>query len=323
MSFWKNRPKHISEYVALRVVAGVVRPLPYPLALAIGWGIAWFGFHIVRWRRAEALRRIHEVFGAEFPAARARRIAWISARNLCFGAIDALRLPGITRPWVERHTDYADVERLRTVTRQSGAILVVPHTGSWDLAGVAAHLFGLPMFIIVGHQKNPLVDSYLNRMRGITGIETIPRDSSALRGSIKRLKEGKMLTIMTDLRSRTPGVKANFLGKEANLVAGMGMFARMAGVPIVPAVVTRRGWTHHVWRVSDPIHPDLSLDRDEDIRRMTQYVMDIFDRAIRAEPEQYFWYNKRWVLDPLEEKAEERGPKSEVSGQPPSVSPER
>jgi KDO2-lipid IV(A) lauroyltransferase len=137
-------------------------------------------------------------------------------------------------------------------------------------------------------------------MRGTTGIETIPRDSTALRGTIRRLKDGKMLTFMTDLRSKTPGVKVNFLGKEANLVAGMGMFARMADVPIIPAVVTRRGWTHHVWRVFDPVYPDASLERDADVQRMTQYVMNIFDAAIRAEPEQYFWYNKRWVLDPID-----------------------
>jgi lauroyl/myristoyl acyltransferase len=47
------------------------------------------------------------------------------------------------------------------------------------------------------------------------------------------------------------------------------------------------------------VYSDPGLDKAEDCRRITQRVMDIFDAAIRAQPEQYFWYNKRWVLDPL------------------------
>lgn len=299
MSFWKNRPKHIAEYFALRLVGGAVRALPYRMALGVGWWIAALGFFVARWRRAEACRRIREVFGDRYSAAEVRSIAWHSFRDFIFSAVEALRLPGINRAWVEAHTDYADVEKVRTAAAGKGAILVVPHMGSWEMAGVAAQRFDLPMFFIVGHQKNPLTDAYINRMRGSTGIETIPRDSSALRSAVKKLKEGKILAFMTDLRSKTPGVKVQFLGKEANVVAGMGMFARMAGVPIVPVVVKRRGWTFHVWKAHPPIAPDPALDRDEDIRRMTQYVMDIFDAAARSDPGQYFWYNKRWVLDPL------------------------
>ena len=45
--------------------------------------------------------------------------------------------------------------------------------------------------------------------------------------------------------------------------------------------------------------PDPALPKEQDWLRMTQAVIDLYDAAIRAAPEQYFWYNKRWVLDPL------------------------
>jgi len=32
---------------------------------------------------------------------------------------------------------------------------------------------------------------------------------------------------------------------------------------------------------------------------MMQKLVSIFDAEIRANPEQYFWFNKRWVLDPI------------------------
>jgi KDO2-lipid IV(A) lauroyltransferase len=180
-----------------------------------------------------------------------------------------------------------------------GAILVVPHSGNWDLAAVGANLFALPIFLIVGRQKNPLADAWLNRMRRVTGLELIPKDSSVLKRVVRKLRDGKVLAFMTDLRSRTPGVRVRFLGKEANLVGGMALFARQADVPIFPAVITRIGWTRHRWEFHPPIHPDPAVPKEQDWTRMTQQVMDIFERSIRAEPEQYFWYNKRWVLEPL------------------------
>jgi lauroyl/myristoyl acyltransferase len=68
-------------------------------------------------------------------------------------------------------------------------------------------------------------------------------------------------------------------------------------------VVLREGWTRHRWRLVDAVYPDPALDKQADWQRMTQAVIDHFDAAIRDHPDQYFWYNKRWVLDPLEPEA--------------------
>lgn len=296
-----HRPKHIIEYAALRIVAFVVSVLPERCALAIGWVLAWIGHHIVRFRAVEARRRIREVFGDRLSPRDVRRCAWVSFRNTVFNAIEVMRMPKVTREWVDAHIEQDGIERVADLAKSGkGSILVVPHTGNWDLSGVAAQTFGVPMFFVVGKQRNLLVDAWLNRMRGITGIETIPRDSSVLKKVIKNLREGKVLAFMTDLRSKTPGVQVRFLGKTANVVGGMGLFARQADVPIFPVVVTRVGWTRHRWRFHEPIYPDPTQEKSADWQRMTQRVMDIYDAAIRAEPEQYFWYNKRWVLDPLE-----------------------
>jgi lauroyl/myristoyl acyltransferase len=48
------------------------------------------------------------------------------------------------------------------------------------------------------------------------------------------------------------------------------------------------------------------MDKDDDIRRMTVSVLKIIEDAIMEQPEQWFWYNKRWVLDPIEETKEQK-----------------
>ena len=72
--------------------------------------------------------------------------------------------------------------------------------------------------------------------------------------------------------------------------------AREAGVPILTAEVLRRGWVRHEWRITGRVESDPRLDEAEDRRRIMQAVMDRLGESVRAHPENYFWFNKRWVL---------------------------
>jgi lauroyl/myristoyl acyltransferase len=296
----KYRPKHIAEYILLKGVAGVVCVLPHRAALCVGWVLAFLAFHVVRFRRTAAERRIRLVVGDAPSRREVRRIAWVSLRNTFFNAMELARTPRMTRGWLERAVDIRGGEVLRARAKEGGGlVLAVPHTGNWDQAGSGMGLLGFPIFMITGVQKNPLADAFMNRMRFATGVEGVPRGSHALRRALHRLKKGMFLAIMPDLRSRTKALDIAFLGGRANLPEGMALFARMGNVPIYPAIVTREGWARHRWVLCDPVRPDPGVERGQDLQRMTQQVMDVFDRAIRERPDQYFWYNKRWVLDPL------------------------
>jgi len=293
--------KHVVEYAALRAVSGLACAVPYRVALGMAWLIAWLAFYVFRFRVADAKHRIREVFAGRFCNREVNRIAWVSLRNTAFGGIEMMRIPRTSDDWCRNAYDRAALERcVRTIGDGAGAVFALPHTGNWEMAGIAAKACGVPVFYITGHQKNPLADAWMNRVRGCTGIETIPRDSSVLKKVIRNLKKGKILAMLTDLRARAPALPVHFLGKEANLVGGTGMFARQADVAVYPVIVRREGWTRHTWEFCEPVRPDPNLAKKEDWLRITRHVIDLFDAAIRAQPEQFFWYNKRWVLDPLD-----------------------
>jgi KDO2-lipid IV(A) lauroyltransferase len=296
------RPRHLVEYGLLRSITAILGLLPYRLALILAWSVAGLLYVLGRARVREAERRIREVFGATLNETAVRRIAWCSLRNVCFNVVEIIRLPRLTRAWVDAHIDPGTLLALRAshLKPGQGSIFVIPHMGNWDLAGVGGSLFDIPVFVVAARQRNPLTDAYLNRMRAGQGMEVVMRDDHVVKRVLRALKKGQTLAFLTDLRSRTPGMRVQFLGKEANLVAGLGLFARQAGVPVFPGYVRREGWTRHVWHFEEPIWPDLSLSKEADWQRITQKTMDLFERAIRQYPEQYFWYNKRWVLDPLE-----------------------
>jgi KDO2-lipid IV(A) lauroyltransferase len=298
----KYRLKHIVEYAALRGVAGVVRVLPYRAALGVGWVLAVIGFHGVRFRRREAERRIRDVFGDRFSDREVRRIAWLSLRNLIFTAVDIIRTPFTTTESIARMSDYNEIARVLEANRATGrgAICALPHMGAWELPGRAMLLRGLPFFSVAGKQRNPLFDQYLNATREQGGMPITMRGSSTLRTIITRLKAGGILALLPDVRMRTEAVSVAFLGKQANIAVGMASFARHAGVPIYPVIMTRVGWARHVGKIHAPILSDPSLDKPADIQHMTQQVMDVVTQAIYDDPGQWFWYNKRWVLEPVE-----------------------
>lgn len=298
----RYRLKHVCEYVFLRTVGAVLRLLPYRGALSVGYLIAWLAFHVFKYRVREAKERVRAVFGDRFSEREIRRITWLSWRDFIFYAVDLMRLSLMSMEWIKSHViDYQDPKRIMQEHCRSGkgAILAIPHMGAWVVGATAMQFFGVPVFFITGRQKNPLVDAYLNRLRGSTGIATVQRGSSLLRSVIRRLRNGEVVAFLPDVRKPTDGVRVEFLGKEANVVEGMGFFARQADVPIITMIPTRRGWSRHHIRLCDPVLSDNKLEKREDWQRMIQEVFRSIEEAIRKQPEQWFWFNRRWILDPL------------------------
>ncbi|MBI2441397.1 MAG: lysophospholipid acyltransferase family protein [Lentisphaerae bacterium] len=298
----KLSTKHVLEYLAVRAAAGLIQRLSYRAALALAWGIAWFIFYVLRYRVELATGRIQEVFGTRFSARAARRIAWAAWRNFCFTVVEMARIPVSSPEWIRSvvDTDNSISKILAHTQSGRGAIVAVAHMGSWEMAALTSLAHGLHIFSLAANQKNPLVNDFMNRMRRGTGFDTLPRSAGVLKSIVGRIRAGQVMAILPDVRGRSPGLAIQFLGRTANIAGGMGLVARMTGAPVFPCVITRQGWRRHRYRVMDPIWPDETLEKKKDWRRITQAVFDIFDQAIRAQPEQWFWFNKRWILDPLE-----------------------
>ncbi|MBT3193807.1 MAG: lysophospholipid acyltransferase family protein [Verrucomicrobia bacterium] len=296
------RAKHILEYALLRTVAMLVCILPYRMALSIGWGLAFIAFRLFSFRKNETLRRMRLVFGNRFSAGQYRRMAWIACRNTAFNAIDVLRAPRITQKWCNHVFDSDETIRIlrAQVEMGKGGVMATPHMGCWDLAGINLSVNGIPTLSIVAKQRNPLVNAYFDRVRSAPGMKTLSRGQSGiLKAVVRHLKEAEFLAILPDARMRTPGIEMPLLGGTANLGTGTASFARMTRLPIFPIICSREGWTRHRMRSLPTVQPDMTLDKQADVQRMTAIVLEMFDREIQAAPEQWFWLNKRWVLDPV------------------------
>jgi len=111
----------------------------------------------------------------------------------------------------------------------------------------------------------------------------------------KLREERKVLALLPDVRARA-GVPVRFLGADIQVPGGAAYYARASGLAVFTGEVTRHGWLRHGWRITGRIESDPALDEEADRRRIMQYALDRFAESIQARPEDYFWFNKRWVL---------------------------
>ena len=298
----RYRTKHVVEYILLRLIAGLVSIMPYRMALSVGWLVAKLASLVMRKKMLNFEKRLQSVFGNTHSDKEIKRILQLALRNFCFSAVELLRVPLTSINRIKKTFADGKATDLDDYCKDGkGAILALTHMGNWELAGIALANFGVPLFVIMRSQKNPLVDAYLNKTREATAIDAVKMGSKTIVGVVDKLKNGQVLAILPDIRAKKNPVTVDFLGGKADIARGMAFFAKSADVPILPVHIWREGWCKHHWKLSsDAVYPDAELSRDDDIDRMTKIVMAHFDKLIQKHPEQYFWFNKKWILNSSE-----------------------
>lgn len=287
------------EYFLLRFFCALVNVIPYALAMALARGFGWIGFHVVRFNRARTLERIRSVFPEKSPR-ECRVIAVRSLQNVLQTGVEMMRAPKLDRAWMDRYVkDGSHYKGLlqEFVDEGKGVVIMVPHSGNWYMAAWAMAKYGLPLFAIAARQRNPKLNAWMNRQYG--DIEVLDRDNrSTLIQIHQRLRDGRAFAILPDLRVRTPDVEVDFLGGRANVSHAGAAFAVNSGCPIVLAVMTRENG-RHVFHYLKALRPDLAADKKEETRRLTREALKLLSDEIVKHPGDWYWYNKRWILEPV------------------------
>jgi len=289
-----------AEYLALRGVCGLVNAVPYPLAMAMARGTGALMFRVFGFKRRRTLERIRTVF-PEKSEREVTAIATRSLQNILQTAVEMVRAPKLDRAWMDRHIRDGQLykDRLQALVDEGrGVVIMVPHSGNWYMAAWSMAKYGLKLFAIAARQRNPKIDAWMNRQYG--DIEVLDRDCKSTLVQIKdRLQAGRAFAILPDLRVRTKDVEAEFLGGRANVSHSGAMFAVRCGAPIVVAQMYRENG-RHVFNHIATLRPAADApDAKEEARRLTRETMRLLDAAVRERPGDWYWFNKRWILEPV------------------------
>ena len=288
------------EYGALRFFCALVNAIPYPLAMSAAKGIAAFAFDILGFQRKRTIDRISNAFPEKTPR-EVRAIARRSLANVLQSAVEMIRAPRLDKRWMDRHVVDGQMykDRLQELVDEgNGVVIMVPHSGNWYMAAWSMAKYGLPLFALAAPQRNPKIDAWMKRQYG--DIEVLDRSEKSTLSRIKdKLKSGRAFAILPDLRVPSPDVDVGFLGGRANVSHAGAMFAVRCGSPIVVAAMHRENGKH-VFNHLATLRPDANAaDPKAEAARLTREAMTLIDGEVRARPGEWYWYNKRWILQPV------------------------
>ena len=183
--------------------------------------------------------------------------------------------------------------------RDTGAIILTAHLGNWELFAYAHALLGHPVTVIHRSLRNTRVDDAILAVRALAGTRSIAKKAAA-REAIRGLHRHELVAIPGDQnQTRRYGVFADFFGLSASTTPGPARLAMLTGAPIVPAFLLRIGESHrHRLEFLPPIHLVDTGNREADIATNTALCNAAIESVLRAHPDQWIWFHKRWRTRP-------------------------
>nr|WP_246216865.1 phosphatidylinositol mannoside acyltransferase [Mycobacterium botniense] len=175
-----------------------------------------------------------------------------------------------------------------------GAVLALPHSGNWDMAGVwLAQIYG--RFTTVAERLKPesLYRRFIDYREGL-GFEVLPL-SGGRRPPFEllseRLRANRVVCLLAERDLTRTGVPVDFFAEPTRMPAGPAKLAIDTGAALLPV---------HCWYVDDgwgfQVYPALDCTSG-DVGVITQALAEVFARNIAAYPADWHMLQPQWLAD--------------------------
>lgn len=177
-----------------------------------------------------------------------------------------------------------------------GAIVVSAHFGNWELKAMCWAFLAKPCAIVYKPFSNTLLNKKMLQWRTLGGNEFIPM-SDAPKLGLKRLREGKMLALLSDQAAHSDDYFTTFLGRDAAIFIGAAVFALRTKSPIILSMPRRIGVGRHRLELTEIKTDDLAFSSDS-VKVLAERYTRAIESYIRRYPDQWFWLHNRWKRTP-------------------------
>jgi phosphatidylinositol dimannoside acyltransferase len=185
------------------------------------------------------------------------------------------------------------------LARGRGAVLALPHSGNWDMAGVwLVHHYGTLTTVAERLKPESLYRRFID-YRETLGFEMLPHtggERPPFEVLADRLRANKFICLMAERDLTRSGIEVDFFGEPTRMPAGSAKLAIKTGALLLPVHCynTPDSW---VFDVSPPL--DISSG---DVTVITQALADRFAKGIAAHPADWHMLQPQWVADLSEER---------------------
>jgi KDO2-lipid IV(A) lauroyltransferase len=215
---------------------------------------------------------------------------------------EAFRLPSMNHEVLARRLDDTTIggEHIAAALDAGrGAVLALPHSGNWDMAGVwLTNTHG--RFATVAERLKPesLYKRFLDYRESL-GFDVLPLTGGArppFDVLAERLRGNGLVCLMSDRDLTKSGVRVNLFGEQTMLPAGPAKLALATGAALLPA---------HSYYEPDVAVTDIGPPMDVssgDVGAITQALADKFGTNIAAHPADWHMMQPQWLADLSEDR---------------------
>lgn len=281
------------QYNLLKFTSRLVSLLPYRAVLWLGRLLGVLYHRLAGRQRRRAMVQLTECLQVAQPEA--ERIIRSLFIKLGQTFLEVMYMPTLTPDKLKQYVTIENRHYLAdALSEGKGVVLLTAHLGNWEWLGATLAMDGFPLTSVIKRQPNDQHTRILNEYRQMVGIEIFARGSSELVGAARALKQGKILGFLADQDAGASGVILPFLGKMASTPMGPAVFAKKFKSPIVPIFVVRRPEGGHRVLMHPPFTYEDTGNEDRDIYNLTLKMTNIIEDMIKAYPDEWLWFQKRW-----------------------------
>ncbi|MEA2573529.1 MAG: phosphatidylinositol dimannoside acyltransferase [Chloroflexia bacterium] len=277
--------------------------LSHRVPLRIGYWIGTLAgdFIYLTWKRhaANAVSNTRRVMGREADWRVVKEKARDSFRNYAKTLVDFLRFPHMSYKEIDRAIlGREGLEHLDTArSAGKGVVVVTAHIGNWDIAGALLGHMKLPLHGVADKFEPERMNNLINGVREKHGIHILYLDTGSLRQIFTALKRNEIVLLLFDRPQPEDGVPVEFFGETAFLPPGPAAIAIKTGAALVVGYALRDpGDRTFSGRFEEPIEYKhlLTGDKETDIQRVTQEIVNRFEQVIRQHPDQWYMFREMW-----------------------------
>ena len=280
------------------MIIGVFRILPRRMALFIGRQAGMMASYGASRDYRRAVEHLTIAFGSEKSDEEIRRLARDVFRYAAMNFVDTARLWAMSPEEINRVSVPHNIEHFNKVVESGkSSIMLTGHTGCWELMGAWLTMNGMPMSVISKRLYDKRLEDMILDTREKHGMENISRGRNT-RDIIRAFKKNRHVALLTDQDTNVKGVFVDFFGKPAHTATAPAQLHLKYGHPIIPAFAYRdKDHRHHFW-FGELIEYTPTGDRERDEYAVTEMCSKVTEQAIRAHPEQWVWFHRRWKKQP-------------------------
>jgi KDO2-lipid IV(A) lauroyltransferase len=281
--------------MALKKMAALIGHLPVSGLEKLGRSLGRVAYWLdIRHRRIVS-QNLAFIYPEWSPRQR-RRLAKRIFQHFGIVFLEILQAPFLSRTkLIERvYIEGQDI-LIKALDHPRGCLLYSAHLGNWEfgLLALSARL-NRSTTTVAKPIKWKLAHNWLTALRSRFGNQVFFKDG-AMPWMIRALREGQTLTILIDQGvRRKEAVEVTFFGKQTMATPAAALLAMRCRVPVVPIFCVRDARGQYLTKILPPVDYQRTASLRHDIQAYTQMLMDTLENAIRDNPEQWFWFHKRW-----------------------------